>query len=34
MSEIIGNRFLVNLQGDPRWAEMLRRMSLPLDSIE
>lgn len=34
MSEIIGNRFLVNLQDDPRWREMLHRMRLPLDSLE
>jgi TolB-like protein/TPR repeat protein len=29
MSEIIGNYFLQNLQGDPRWQEMLRLMDLP-----
>jgi TolB-like protein len=31
MSEIIGNYFLRNLHGDPRWEEMLVRMGLPLD---
>jgi TolB-like protein len=31
MSEIIGNYFLRNLHGDPRWEEMLVGMGLPLD---
>jgi TolB-like protein len=31
MSEIIGNHFLRNLHGDPRWEEMLSLMSLPLE---
>ena len=31
MSEILGNYFLQNLHGDPRWDEMLILMSLPLD---
>ena len=30
MSEIIGNYFLQNLYGDPRWEEMLDLMGLPL----
>ncbi len=30
MSEIIGNYFLQNLHGDPRWEEMLDLMGLPL----
>ena len=30
MSEIIGNYFLRNLHGDPRWEEMLSLMGLPL----
>jgi TolB-like protein len=31
MSEILGNYFLRNLHGDPRWEEMLVRVGLPLD---
>jgi len=31
MSEILGNYFLQNLHGDPRWEEMLSRLDLPLD---
>jgi hypothetical protein len=31
MSEIIGNHFLRNLHGDPRWEEMLGLMNLPLE---
>jgi len=34
MREIVGNRFLENLHDDPRWLEMLERMTLPLDLIE
>jgi TolB-like protein/Tfp pilus assembly protein PilF len=31
MTEIIGDYFLKNLEGDPRWEEMLLRMGLPTD---
>ena len=31
MREIIGNHFLGNLHGDPRWEEMLSLMALPLE---
>jgi tetratricopeptide (TPR) repeat protein len=31
MKEMIGNYFLSNLHEDPRWAELLTRMKLPLD---
>lgn len=29
MTEVVGNYFLENLHGDPRWAEMLDRLGLP-----
>jgi hypothetical protein len=28
MTEMLGNHFLVALEGDPRWDELLRRMDL------
>ena len=31
MKELLGNFFLNNLHGDPRWPELLSRMGLPLD---
>ena len=32
MRELLGNRFLAGLHGDPRWLEMLTELGFPLDA--